>query len=478
MAGKAEDLPLLKPLTEHATLSPYQKVAENGAVLVDDDGVNIPDRPGIGGTERGEPLYRNFLTMCVAFSLNHGCVVSCLAYSTTELGNTLGGVGSGVLYVFYALTAFFLSKPYVSMVGPKVGLLTGCGGYCVYVCGFLFAVLVPAAAWPVFLLSCAIGGTAGGLLWTSQGRYFARNAKLYSEDTGMAVEKVNATFAGVFATAYLGFEMVTKVLATLIALFAPSSAAAFIFTTYTVLAIGSTFVIALVLDDLQEAGTWDLAFATIVANSGAAARLVWEDPRLALMLPFQVSFGFCSSFVPYYIFGTVISGSPHLGSTYVGLLSAVIVLTGASMALPAAWAANTFGKPLVMSLGGVCLAFSGMALFVFSNDTLGTWLLIVTYLVVYGIGRGTWENTNKAVIADLFADTPDLSTSAFAAISFFNGIAAAAGFFSYSSMTRDAMAGLVMITALIAIACYLLSAHIHATSKSALAARLAKYNNT
>ena len=145
MAGKAEDLPLLKPLTEHATLSPYQKVAENGAVLVDDDGVNIPDRPGIGGTERGEPLYRNFLTMCVAFSLNHGCVVSCLAYSTTELGNTLGGVGSGVLYVFYALTAFFLSKPYVSMVGPKVGLLTGCGGYCVYVCGFLFAVLVPAA---------------------------------------------------------------------------------------------------------------------------------------------------------------------------------------------------------------------------------------------------------------------------------------------------------------------------------------------
>ena len=77
----------------------------------------------------------------------------------------------------------------------------------------------------------------------------------------------------------------------------------------------------------------------------------------------------------------------------------------------------------VMSLGGCCLAFAGFALFIFSNESLGTWGRIVPYLVIYGVGRGTWENTNKAVIADLFADTPDLSTAAFASISFFNGLA-------------------------------------------------------
>ena len=133
--------------------------------------------------------------------------MSCLAYSTTELGNKLGGYGSGILFIFYALTAFFLSKPLVSMVGPKNGLLLGLTGYCVYVCGFLFAVLVPYAAWPVFLIACMIGGIAGGLLWTSQGRYFSRNAKLYSEASGISVEVVNTTFAGIFATAYLGLEM-------------------------------------------------------------------------------------------------------------------------------------------------------------------------------------------------------------------------------------------------------------------------------
>ena len=136
-------------------------------------------------------LWRNFLVMCIAFSFNHGCVVSCLAYSSTELGADLGGYGSGCLYVFYALTAFFLSKPVVSMVGPRLGLFMGTAGYCVYVAGFLFAVLVPRLAWPVFLVSASVGGVAGGLLWTAQGRYFARNAKLYSEATGDAVENVS-----------------------------------------------------------------------------------------------------------------------------------------------------------------------------------------------------------------------------------------------------------------------------------------------
>jgi len=44
-------------------------------------------------------LYKNFIFMCIAFSLNHGCVVSCLTYATTELGDDLGGYGSGALYI-------------------------------------------------------------------------------------------------------------------------------------------------------------------------------------------------------------------------------------------------------------------------------------------------------------------------------------------------------------------------------------------
>lgn len=420
-------------------------------------------------------LYQNFVTMCIAFSFNHGCVVSCLAYATTELGDDLGGYGSGALYICYALTAFFLSKPVVSMVGPKNGLLLGVGGYCVYVAGFLASVIFSSIAWPVFIISCSIGGVAGGLLWTSQGRYFARNAKLYSEATSIPAEKVNATFAGVFATSYLGLEMVTKVLATLIWLGAPDSAPYIVFSVYAVIAFVSCIVVA-TISDLDESGTYDFACETVTNNSIAAGRLVVEDPRLALVIPFQIAFGFCSSFVPYYVFGTIIGDSSSLGSTYVGLLSAVIVLTGAVTAIPAAWAANEWGKPIVMTIGGLCLSFAGMALFFAGNSELGTWAFIVPYLVIYGMGRGTWENTNKAVIADLFVEMPDLSTSAFAAISFSNGLAAAIGYFTFSYMSRLQMAGLVMGTALAAIASYLLATHVDSVTRKAIIERRGKYD--
>ena len=121
MTSNKEDFPLLQPLSGQ---EPYQKIDNNEEFgLIEATNSSLPDVTGVISEIDGDRWYRNFLTMCIAFSVNHGCVVSCLAYSTTELGNSLGGYGSGVLYTFYALTAFFLSKPVVSMMGPKNGLL-------------------------------------------------------------------------------------------------------------------------------------------------------------------------------------------------------------------------------------------------------------------------------------------------------------------------------------------------------------------
>ena len=64
------------------------------------------------------------------------------------------------------------------------------------------------------------------------------------------------------------------------------------------------------------------------------------------------------------------------------------------------------------------------------------------------MGRGTWENTNKAVVADVYTDTPELSTAAFAAISFSNGLAGAIGYFTFAEASRLTMAGLVMVSSL------------------------------
>lgn len=348
-------------------------------------------------------LYINFLIMSIAFSVNHGCVVSCLTYASAELGDELGSYGSGCLYICYALTAFLIAKPVVATIGPKNGLMCGVVGYCVYVAGFLFALLVPELSWPVFLIAASIGGVAGGLLWPSQGGYFTANSKLYSKVTGIEMEKTNATFAGIFATSYLCLEMLTKVLATVVFITYPKSAKPAIFTIYTALSVIScVFIYSISSLDFVTNSENRISYQLIMNNVGAAASISVTDIRVTLILPFQLAFGFASSFVPYYIFGTVIADSDQLGDTWVGLLSAIIVLVGGATAIPVSVLTNIIGKAPVMAIGGLCLAFSGFIIFFISDQDLGTWKAIVPYLIVYGIGRGTWVRNSILYILLLF----------------------------------------------------------------------------
>jgi MFS family permease len=189
-------------------------------------------------------------------------------------------------------------------------------------------------------------------------------------------------------------------------------------------------------------------------GAGDAASLVQSDIRLALIMPYQLAFGFASSFVPFYVFGVIVSDSNSLGGDWVGLLSAVVTLTGASMGLPAAYISNRFGKPVVMIFGGLCLLATSTSLFFLDNPTIGSWKCIVVFLMVYGIGRGTWENTNKAVIADFYTDTPNLCTAAFASISFSSGFSGAVAYFIYPSLGRFYLAGVVACSALVGLLSY------------------------
>ena len=402
-------------------------------------------------------LRRNFWAMSVAFALNHGCVTVCLAYASSMLGNNMGSVSSGCLYVSYAASAFLLAKPLVAAVGPKNGLSFGVIGYCLYTFCFLLAVMflevTTSVSWMFSVVGGIIGGVAGGLLWTAQGRYFARSATLYAQRLQLPLENVNADMIAIFATAFLGIETAAKLLATAFFLLFPTAAPGVIFSVYSLVALCSVGVVVY-LEDLDETGYLSFSYRAVSEEAGKVARLMYLDRRLALLLPFQVAFGFASSFVPYYVFGTVIDDSPKLGSEWVGLLSAVIVLTGSAMALPSAWAANKFGKPLVMSLGGLCLTVTGLVFFMFTDEQLGTWDAILPYLVIYGMGRGIWETINKAVIADFYASNPDTCTTAFAAATFFNGYASAMGYFTFASLSRLDMAGVVAISSFLSLLCY------------------------
>lgn len=399
-----------------------------------------------------EKLYRNFYLMSIGFGIIHGCAVTCLAFASTELGDEMGSVTCGILFVGYALTSFMLAKPIVSSLGPKLSMLLASIGYTIYVGGFFISIvfidvtfLTMKLAWLVSVVTAVIGGVSGGLMWTAQGAFFAQNSKLFCENTGSDLEEVNNTFASIFATSFLGIEMITKLFATGVYLLIPTGywAPCVIFSLYTAVSFISCYLIA-AMHDLGVGPNYDFSYKVISKSAGAAAKLVVKEPRMALLVPYQLAFGFTSSFVPYYVFGTVVSRSSKLGSTYVGVLSAVVALTAASVALPSAFLAHRYGKRYVMFIGGLCLLIVGGCFFIADDETLGTWYVMFPLLIVYGIGRGVWESSNKAVITDFFAGSIEDTTTAFTVIEFFNGYAGALAYFTFMYLPRKGMASTVV----------------------------------
>jgi MFS family permease len=235
-----------------------------------------------------------------------------------------------------------------------------------------------------------------------------------------------------------------------------------------------SFFLMLRVDNMGDTGSRVLDTTAVLKESTSAISLVYSDVRLLLIIPFQLCVGLAFSFVPFYVFGTIIADSDNLGSAYVGLISATIPLTGSAMAFPTAAVASKYGKVLPMTIGAIGLGMAGLAVIIFSDETLGTWEFVMVYIVVYGIGRGVYENTNKAVVVDFFshgrntcsdAKRGDI-TAAFAATNFARNIASAFGYFAFNHISRLEMSLLVFVFAIVGLLCYYAA---HLTNQSQLA---------
>jgi len=407
-------------------------------------------------------LTKNFYATSLAFSLNMGCATCCVTYATSMLGNSLGAVSSGLLFALYAVSSFLLSKPVVTMIGPKNGLICGVIGQTIYIFGFFISAMVcrfvPSVAWTVSVLSSGVGGVAGGLLWTSQGVYFSKHAHLFALSTSQETEKVTTDFSAVFAVVLLTSEMLAKALSSLLFFVFGAWGMHAVVGFFTVAAGVSCIIIARI-NSLDEAGTWDFSYASVSRDVGAVARLVWVDSRVAMLLPMQMAFGYSAGYVPYYFFGTIATESTGLGTGAVGLLSALVVLSGALAAIPTAYAANLFGKARVITVGALCITAVSWPLFLFTNERLGQPLIMLCLLTCYGVGRGVWEVINKAVLVEFFGqdDATDKVAAAFSAASFANGYASGMGFLIFPYLTRLQMAGLGVLGTLFSLLTYLFS---------------------
>lgn len=452
------------------------------------------------GTEDGVKSRRNFIIFAVLFSVVHAAADAILAYSSAELGTKLGSNGGFIMYVFYTATSFLAAKPLVEWLGAKQTVLVGLLGTLTYIALFFLAMLMPKLAIYVFLLGSAVGGCGAGLLWTGQGTYYANNANEYSVLLDSNLSQVLIQFASIFAGCYLGFETAFKFIATIIFVSTSQAVIAWkptVFGLYATFATMATVLYSFLVEEFDDHsnifasdgepeehlfiedlsahsthsthsvsrhGVMEISqpsnyasqgstIGTICSKSWAVAYSVATVPKLQLLLPYQISYGFTIGLVDTYVNGIIVS--EYLGDGYIGLLSGIITLIAAVLAPVLEYYSKKeeSGSYFIMMIGAACFSVGGVLLFTLSDKQISFWPIIVLYYMIQGVGRGVWENTNKATIS-IFFQQDHQRDIAYAAIYFASGLATALGFAFFQFLSKKYIAIINLSASLLALVCF------------------------
>ena len=197
---------------------------------------------------------------------------------------------------------------------------------------------------------------------------------------------------------------------------------------------------------------------------GAAAMLRQRHGQLLLLAPYEISFGLMTALMLHHVNGSVVKAA--VGEQNVSLFSAVLPATAALLA-PAFGAAcerGALSNPAALLLGIVAFLLELVAVHVLSlpGDAPSASLLAVTVIyALHGVGRATFESANKALLADMFGSTDDVS-AAFACVVALSGGASAFGFFVFPHMSVVSMLRLCEVSALTAAVCQVKIWHLNA----------------
>lgn len=402
-----------------------------------------------------QELRRNFRWFAVQFALNHGVVTTPLVMATSNLDRDAGYMGNALLNIFTVLSAFFLAVPVAGRLGLKRTVLLGMSLYTCYTALFAAAAFVGRKALTaqlvLFSLGSASGGSAAGVLWTTQGSYFSRTVDLVARKESADRAKLTSELAATFAALYLAFEVGSKLTwAALDALGICPFVTASVFV-----AVGAAST-ALMGRAMALGAPRGAASAAGAAPKAKAAFALWSDPVVFLLAGLNLTFGFSAAFVNGYINGTFTA--KEVGEYAVPLFAASTALVAAIFARIFGCVSMRLGKGVVLCVGSA--AFFCIPASFFTMRRCGAWRgwLAVLYLL-QGVGRAVYESTAKGLFADFF---PNDSTAAFANCMLQTSSAFAMCFFLSSFLTGPLLARISLVLSMLTPLGYLLAVRLRA----------------
>jgi MFS family permease len=396
----------------------------------------------------GRELRRDFAVFSVLFSINHGTVVTVIAYASSLL-NTVGYISTALLYIFTVVSSLFIAAPAVAYLGTLRCAALSQILYSVYVFGFAACVLGVDAAL-LAPVSSILGGIAAGMLWASQGSVFSSAAAKIAEEEGKSAPEATAELGSQFAVIFLAGEVIVKLIATVLKLAVPLEASgetvwAFVFFLFSAFA----FVCGAYVPRLKSLNCTPPAPPS--ESKLMIAIALMGDARIWLLGCTNVTFGFCAAFMNGYVNEHYVKDSPVLSASVIGLLTAITAAVAGASAPLFKDLSGRLGQGLVVLLGSLCFLMIPLSVLLGSPQNWG-WGIMVLY-VAQGLGRGVYESTNKVVFADFF---PGNAPGAFANVMLQGSFAFALCFFFSAALEKSVhiLAGIVIVFALLTYPCY------------------------
>lgn len=287
----------------------------------------------------------------------------------------------------------------------------------------------------ISVVGAAFGGIAAGFLWTAQGAYFARNAELYAEAGGrifgsdvkeeVTTARATGLFSSIFAAFYLSFEVLMKLLSSVL----PGPVQLpFYALTAVISAAGLVAIRALPPAVPRAPKPW-------LQKIGTTSSLISNYRPIQWLAPTEMVFGFSAALMNSWVNGELVSCEKGcVGKEYIGYFGTLTAVTAALASSFAGWYTSQnegglFRGKTPMMLGGNG-AFGVLGLLVLAlpvTSFYGSFALLIPLYFLQGLGRGIFESTNKAVIADYCPG--DRSEAGFASFVIFSASASIIMFF-------------------------------------------------
>lgn len=444
-----------------------------------------------------ETEMRRFWWFSLVASLNHALNYVVNAFATSLLGSLLGGIILFISWFLNGISGLTVATPVVRRFGYKYAMIISFAGYTFQIFTVWLAIVIDdnPTAWFAAILGSTVSGITSSIWWTAQGVGFEtcclEVAKLslrddedgkkndmmkkstrfsssidsdiipavvrqssFSSTTVITkaddpVNDIRAKLGSHWTVIYQSADLFVFILLSLIPSVANIGVQTCVFFL-SIIGLATTFL-GFTFQTPKSDQAQELSYEDIFKAIYAVPKQYSEDSRVGLLSPFVFGFGISTALFAVYYNPKI---TDERGNDSLGYLEAYTYFVAICTAVPYAFISTYFkrGQDWVFQFGSFSFMMTGVLLLVSTDDELTDWTFLLLAKGFYGLGRGVFEGSCRAIYAEMF--TGEQLSSAFSGQTLSAGFSGGIACLVFAFMSKNAIGAVALSNGIIAIIAY------------------------